>query len=107
MSTVSLEELTKEKEKLEGDRDALVEQLQKLKTQAEGTQVQLNAISGAIQTCDYFIGKLQQSSQDSEPDGDGENEEDIIENSENLNIFSIWSCCILLLMLLLIIEMLE
>ena len=67
MSTVSLEELTKEKEKLEGDRDALVEQLQKLKTQAEGTQVQLNAISGAIQTCDYFIGKLQQSSEDSEP----------------------------------------
>ena len=29
MSTVSLEELTKEKEKLEGDRVALVEQLQK------------------------------------------------------------------------------
>ena len=52
MSTVSLEELTKEKEKLEGDRDALVEQLQKLKKQAEGTQVQLNAISGAFQTCD-------------------------------------------------------
>ena len=76
MSTVSLEELTKEKEKLEGDRDALVEQLQKLKTQAEGTQVQLNAISGAIQTCDYFIEKSNQSSiEESEPaEGEEENE---------------------------------
>ena len=78
MSTVSLEELTKEKEKLEGDRDALVEQLQKLKTQAEGTQVQVNAISGAIQTCDYFIGKSNQSSiEESDPtDGEEENEDE-------------------------------
>ena len=78
MSTVSLEELNKEKEKLEGDRDALVEQLQKLKTQAEGTQVQLNAISGAIQTCDYFIEKSNQSSiEESDPtDGEEENEDE-------------------------------
>ena len=78
MSTVSLEELNKEKEKLEGDRDALVEQLQKLKTQAEGTQVQLNAISGAIQTCDYFIEKSNQSSiEESEPaEGEEENEDE-------------------------------
>ena len=78
MSTVSLEELNKEKEKLEGDRDALVEQLQKLKTQAEGTQVQLNAISGSIQTCDYFIEKSNQSSiEESEPaEGEEENEDE-------------------------------
>ena len=78
MSTVSLEELNKEKEKLEGDRDALVEQLQKLKTQAEGTQVQLNAISGAIQTCDYFIENSNQSSiEESDPtDGEEENEDE-------------------------------
>ena len=78
MSTVSLEELNKEKEKLEGDRDALVEQLQKLKTQAEGTQVQLNAISGAIQTCAYFIEKSNQSSiEESEPaEGEEENEDE-------------------------------
>tara|TARA_B100000287_G_scaffold194736_1_gene183977 strand:- start:543 stop:785 length:243 start_codon:yes stop_codon:yes gene_type:complete len=78
MSTVSLEELNKEKEKLEGDREALVEQLQKLKTQADQTQVQLNAISGAIQTCDYFIEKSKQSSiEESDPtDGEEENEDE-------------------------------
>ena len=71
-------EVADEKEKLEGDRDALVEQLQKLKTQAEGTQVQLNAISGAIQTCDYFIEKSNQSSiEESEPaEGEEENEDE-------------------------------
>ena len=74
--SLNMEELAAEKEKLEGDRKALVENLQKLKQQADQVQTQISAIGGAVQTCDYFIGKLQQSSQDSEPDGDGENEDE-------------------------------
>jgi len=76
MSTLDMEELTAEKTKLEGDRTVLVENLQKLRQQSEQVQSQISAIGGAIQTCDYFIGKLQQSSQDSEPDGEGENEDE-------------------------------
>ena len=76
MSTLNMEELTAEKTKLEGDRTVLVENLQKLRQQSEQVQSQISAIGGAIQTCDYFIGKLQQSSQDSEPDGEGENEDE-------------------------------
>ena len=59
--------MTAEKEKLEGDRAALVENLQKIRQQPDQIQTQISAIGGAIQTCDYFIGKLQQSSEDSEP----------------------------------------
>tara|TARA_Y100000034_G_scaffold105821_1_gene133463 strand:+ start:261 stop:497 length:237 start_codon:yes stop_codon:yes gene_type:complete len=76
MSTLDMEELTAEKTKLEGDRTVLVENLQKLRQQSEQVQSQISAIGGAIQTCDYFIGKLQQSSQDSEPDGERENEDE-------------------------------
>jgi len=76
MSTLDMEELTAEKTKLEGDRTVLVENLQKLRQQSEQVQSQISAIGGAIQTCDYFIGKLKQSSQDSEPDGEGENEDE-------------------------------
>ena len=65
--SLSLEELNAEKEKLEGDRQALVENLQKIRQQADQIQTQISAIGGAIQTCDYFIGKLQQSSEDSDP----------------------------------------
>jgi len=65
--SLTLEELNAEKEKLEGDRQALVENLQKIRQQADQIQTQISAIGGAVQTCDYFIGKLQQSSEDSEP----------------------------------------
>ena len=76
--SLSLEELNAEKEKLEGDRQALVENLQKIRQQADQIQSQISAIGGAIQTCDYFIEKSNQSSiEESEPaEGEEENEDE-------------------------------
>ena len=48
--SLNMEELVAEKEKLEGDRKALVENLQKLKQQADQVQTQISAIGGAVQT---------------------------------------------------------
>ena len=45
MAELNLEDLTVEKDRLTNDRKVLLERLQ--------------AIGGAIQTCDYFISKLQ------------------------------------------------
>ena len=56
---LKLDELTAEKTRLEGDRKILVERLQELQTNAEQIKSQVQAMGGAIQTCDYFISKLQ------------------------------------------------
>ena len=67
MSDLKLEDLQTEKERLVSDRKALVDRLQELQSSSEQIKTQVQAIGGAIQTCDYFIGKLQppQESEDS------------------------------------------
>ena len=59
MSDLKLEDLQTEKERLVRDRKALVDRLQELQSSSEQIKTQVQAIGGAIQTCDYFIGKLQ------------------------------------------------
>ena len=54
-----------EKERLEGDRKTLLERLQEYQQAVTQTQQQIQAIGGAIQTCNFFIGKIQ-SPQESE-----------------------------------------
>jgi|TARA_B110000263_G_C15270562_1_gene493256 predicted nuclease with TOPRIM domain len=56
---LKLDELTTEKTRLESDRKLLVDRLQELQTNAEQIKSQVQAMGGAIQTCDYFISKLQ------------------------------------------------
>ena len=56
---LKLDELTAEKTRLEGDRKILVERLQELQTNAEQIKSQVQAMGGAIQTCEFFINKLQ------------------------------------------------
>ena len=67
MSDLKLEDLQTEKERLVSDRKALVDRLQELQSSSEQIKTQVQAIGGAIQSCDYFIGKLQppQESEDS------------------------------------------
>ena len=57
--SIQLDELNSEKERLEGDRKALLERLQESQQALTQTPQQLPAIGGAIQTCNYFIGKIQ------------------------------------------------
>ena len=57
--SIELEELTTEKERLEGDRKSLLERLQEYQQGLTQTQQQIQAIGGAIQTCNFFIGKIQ------------------------------------------------
>ena len=59
MSDLKLEDLQTEKERLVSDRKALVDRLQELQSSSEQIKTQVQANGGAIQTCDYFIGKLQ------------------------------------------------
>ena len=59
MAELNLEDLTVEKDRLTNDRKVLLERLQELQTNAEQIKTQVQAIGGAIQTCDYFISKLQ------------------------------------------------
>ena len=63
--SIELEELTTEKERLEGDRKVLLDRLQEYQQGLTQTQQQIQAIGGAIQTCNFFIGKIQ-SPQESE-----------------------------------------
>ena len=62
---LELEELNTEKERLEGDRKTLLDRLQEYQQGLTQTQQQIQAIGGAIQTCNFFIGKIQ-SPQESE-----------------------------------------
>ena len=57
--TIELEDINSEKERLEGDRKALLERLQEYQQAVTQTQQQIQAIGGAIQTCNFFIGKIQ------------------------------------------------
>ena len=57
--SIELEEMTAEKERLEGDRKVLLERLQEYQQGLTQTQQQIQAIGGAIQTCNFFIGKIQ------------------------------------------------
>ena len=78
--SVELQDMITEKERLEGDRKTLLERLQEYQQAVTQTQQQIQAIGGAIQTCDYFINKIQQPPQEPElekskgkEDGDGKN----------------------------------
>ena len=59
MADLKLEDLTVEKDRLTNDRKVLLERLQEFQQQSEQIKTQVQAIGGAIQTCDYFINKLQ------------------------------------------------
>jgi len=63
--SIELKEMTTEKERLEGDRKVLLDRLQEYQQGLTQTQQQIQAIAGAIQTCNFFIGKIQ-SPQESE-----------------------------------------
>ena len=65
MSSLELHDLKTEKERLEGDRARLAENLQQAQNTIQQMQSQSQALAGAIQTCDYFINKIE-----SPPDGD-------------------------------------
>lgn len=65
MSSLELHDLKTEKERLEGDRAKLAENLQQAQSTIQQMQSQSQALAGAIQTCDYFINKIE-----SPPDGD-------------------------------------
>ena len=70
--SIELEDLNKEKERLEGDRKVLLDRLQEYQQGLTQTQQQIQAIGGAIQTCTYFIGKIQspQEPEDGKESGD-------------------------------------
>ncbi len=63
--SIELVDIESEKERLEGDRKTLLERLQEYQQAVTQTQQQIQAIGGAIQTCNFFIGKIQ-SPQESE-----------------------------------------
>jgi len=73
--SIKLEELTTEKERLEGDRKTLLERLQEYQQGLTQTQQQIQAIGGAIQTCNFFIGKIQ-SPQESEKEEESSSDDD-------------------------------
>ena len=64
MSKLELEDLESERDRLDGDRKALLDKLQELQQNTSQVQQQIEAIGGALQTCNYFISKL--TPQDSE-----------------------------------------
>ena len=74
--SIELEELNTEKKRLEGDRKSLLERLQEYQQGLTQTQQQIQAIGGAIQTCNFFIGKIQspQESEDSPQESEDEKE---------------------------------
>ena len=73
--SMELEDLNTEKERLEGDRKILLDRLQEYQQGLAQTQQQIQAIGGAIQTCNFFIGKIQ-SPQESE-DGTKSSDDDL------------------------------
>ena len=72
---LELVDITTEKERLESDRKTLLENLNELQTQSKQIQTQIQAIGGAIQTCDYFINKIQQPPQEPELEKSEEKED--------------------------------
>ena len=57
-NSIKVDELRKEKEKLEGDRTTLNERLQALNAERERTVQQITMIAGALQTLNHFIDKI-------------------------------------------------
>ena len=57
-AVVEVEELRKEKAKLEGDRAVLNERLTALNTERERIVQQITMIAGALQTMKHFIDKV-------------------------------------------------
>ena len=57
-AVVEVEELRKEKTKLEGDRAVLNERLTALNAERERIVQQITMISGALQTMNHFIDKV-------------------------------------------------
>ena len=71
--SIELQDMITEKERLEGDRKSLLERLQEYQQAVTQTQQQIQAIGGAIQTCNFFIGKIQspqESKDEKEPSDD-------------------------------------
>ena len=71
--SIELKDVEVEKERLEGDRKVLLERLQEYQQGLTQTQQQIQAIGGAIQTCNFFIGKIQspqESKDEKEPSDD-------------------------------------
>ena len=57
-NSIKVDELRKEKEKLEGDRATLNERLQAINAERERTIQQITMIAGALQTLNHFIDKI-------------------------------------------------
>ena len=57
-NSIKVDELRKEKEKLEGDRTALNERLQAINAERERIIQQMTMIAGALQTLNHFIDKV-------------------------------------------------
>jgi predicted nuclease with TOPRIM domain len=57
-NSIKVDELRKEKDKLEGDRTALNERLQAINAERERIIQQLTMIAGALQTLNHFIDKI-------------------------------------------------
>ena len=57
-NTIKVDELRKEKEKLEGDRATLNERLQAINAERERIIQQMTMIAGALQTLNHFIDKI-------------------------------------------------
>lgn len=73
--TVELNDLMTEKERLISDRKVLMERLDEYQKAIQQVQTQIQAIGGAIQTCEYFISKYNQPSQQPDPEGSVDEEE--------------------------------
>jgi predicted nuclease with TOPRIM domain len=69
-NSIKVDELRKEKEKLEGDRATLNERLQAINAERERIIQQMTMIAGALQTLNHFIDKI-------DPEVDLEDEVDL------------------------------
>ncbi|MEO2147532.1 MAG: hypothetical protein ABGW56_00595 [Flavobacteriaceae bacterium] len=69
-SSIKVDELRKEKDKLEGDRATLNERLQAINAERERIIQQMTMIAGALQTLNHFIDKI-------DPEVDLEDEVDL------------------------------
>ena len=58
ISSIKVDELRKEKDKLEGDRATLNERLQAINAERERIIQQMTMIAGALQTLNHFIDKI-------------------------------------------------
>ena len=57
-NSIKVDELRKEKDKLEGDRAVLNERLQAITAERERIIQQITMIAGALQTLNHFIDKI-------------------------------------------------